>query len=61
MDRNCYKANSYIGYSLYFNLIFGKLNKYDVAPHNFYNIDKKGFLLKSTTRSKQVFSKQLWD
>jgi hypothetical protein len=32
-----------------------------VEPRHTYNIDKKGFLIGITGRSKRVFSRQMWE
>jgi hypothetical protein len=59
MDRNRHKANSEHKYSLYFNLLEWKLSEYSVLPENTYNMDKKGFMIRKTGRSKRVFSRAL--
>ena len=61
MDRNRHKADSYHKYDCYFNYLGKKLDEYDVAPGNTYNMDEKGFALGQMNRSKRFFSKELWD
>ena len=34
------------------------MQEYDLAAENMYNIDKKGFMLSTISRSKRVFSRQ---
>jgi hypothetical protein len=36
------------------------MQEYEVEAKNMYNIDKKGFILGTTGRSKRVFSKKIW-
>jgi hypothetical protein len=36
------------------------MHEYEVEAENVYNIDKKGFILGTTGRSKRAFSKRLW-
>jgi hypothetical protein len=57
MDANYYNANSFVKYKLYFNLLQAKIAKYNVKVENIYNIDKKGFIIGTTTRTKHVFSR----
>jgi hypothetical protein len=35
------------------------MQQYDVEPENTYDMDEKGFLVGTTSRSKRVFSKAL--
>jgi hypothetical protein len=60
MDRNRHQANSESKYTLYFNLLHQIMQQYDVEPENTYDMDKKGFLVGTTSRSKRVFSKALF-
>jgi hypothetical protein len=55
-----HQADSQLKYSLYFELLSGKLDRYNIQPHNIYNIDEKGFLLGILTRCKQVFDRRLY-
>jgi hypothetical protein len=59
INRDRHKADNIDQYYNYFRLIHDKIEKYNVEPQNIYNIDEKGFLLRVTSRSKRVFSKQL--
>ena len=61
MDTNCYNADSYTKYKLYFDLLQAKIAKYDVNAEHIYNIDKKGFIIGVTTRTKHVFSRRMWE
>ena len=60
MDRNRHQADSEYSYRLYFELLHRKIQKYNVDARHIYNMDEKGFLVGITSRSKRVFSKQLW-
>jgi hypothetical protein len=44
---------------MYFNLLESKISEHSVLPKNSYNIDKKGFMIRRTGRSKRVFSRAL--
>jgi hypothetical protein len=59
MDNNCHKANSGRKYSLYFDLLYSKIDLYQVEAHYIYNIDEKGFMLGVVGQSKRIFSKTL--
>ena len=61
IDRSRFNADSYDKYKLYFDLLHEKIRKYNVDPRHIYNMDEKGFLIGITSRSKRVFSKQLWE
>jgi hypothetical protein len=61
MDSNRHNANSYVKYELYFNLLQQKIAQYKVNAEHTYNIDKKGFMIRITTRTKHVFSRQMWE
>jgi hypothetical protein len=61
MDRNRHQADSEHKYSLYFDLLEFKISEHSVLPKNTYNIDKKGFMIRQTRRSKRVFSRALWE
>ena len=60
MDRNRHQADSEHSYRLYFELLHSKRREYNVDARHIYNMDEKGFLIGITSRSKRVFSKQLW-
>jgi hypothetical protein len=60
MDRSHHKADSEYSYRLYFELLHKKIQEYNVDVENIYNMDEKGFLIGVTSRSKRVFSKQLY-
>jgi hypothetical protein len=60
MDRNRHQADSEYSHRLYFELLHRKIRKYNVDARHIYNMDEKGFLVGITSRSKRVFSKQLW-
>jgi hypothetical protein len=59
MDANRHNADSYAKYKLYFNLLQRKIAKYKVDAEHTYNIDKKGFIIGVTTRTKHVFSRRM--
>jgi hypothetical protein len=60
IDANRHNANSYAKYKLYFNLLQQKITQYKVNAKHTYNIDKKGFIIGVTSRTKHVFSKRIW-
>ena len=60
IDRNRHQADSHHKHDLYFQLLHGKMQEYEVEPCNTYNMDEKGFFVGITTRSKRVFSKAIW-
>jgi hypothetical protein len=60
MDGNRYQTDSEAKYTLYFDLLHQKMQQYDVEPENTYDMNEKGFLVGTTSRSKRVFSKVLW-
>ena len=61
MDSNRHNADSYVKYKLYFNLLQHKIAEYKIKPRHTYNIDKKGFRIRVTTRTKHVFSWRMWE
>lgn len=61
VDRNRHQANTEHSYRSYFALLHSKIQEYDVDARHIYNMDEKGFLIGITSRSKRVFSKQLWE
>jgi hypothetical protein len=61
MDANCYNADSFVKYKLYFNSLQAKIAEYDVEVENTYNMDEKGFMISTTTRTKHVFSRRMWE
>jgi hypothetical protein len=61
IDRMRHQADSQLKYSLYFELLRGKLDRYNIQPHNIYNMDEKGFLLGILTRCKRVFDRRLYE
>jgi hypothetical protein len=61
MDLNRHAADLYEKYTLYFDLLHGKMTEYNILPRNTYNMDEKGFMIGVLSKSKRVFSKQLWE
>ncbi|KAF1937971.1 hypothetical protein EJ02DRAFT_475240 [Clathrospora elynae] len=53
IDAVHHQADSEGKYNLYFNLLYQKIQE--------YNMDEKGFLVGITGRSKRIFSKQMWE
>ncbi|KAF1941941.1 hypothetical protein EJ02DRAFT_324387, partial [Clathrospora elynae] len=45
LDSNCFRADLYNKYKLYFDLLYGKMQEYEVEAGNVYNMDEKGFML----------------
>jgi hypothetical protein len=61
LDSNCFRADSYNKYKLYFNLLHEKMQEYEVEAENVYNMNEKDFMLGTIGRSKRVFSRQSWE
>ncbi|KAF1922227.1 uncharacterized protein M421DRAFT_79115 [Didymella exigua CBS 183.55] len=61
IDTNCYNADSYTKYELYFNLLQQKIAEYKIKSCHTYNMDEKGFMIGVTTRTKHVFSQRMWE
>jgi hypothetical protein len=61
MDPNRHQADSGFKYKLYFDLLHHKMDEYDVEARNTFSMDKKGFLIGLTSRSKQVFTRRQWE
>ncbi|KAF1922403.1 uncharacterized protein M421DRAFT_24063, partial [Didymella exigua CBS 183.55] len=61
IDANCHNTNSCTKYKLYFNLLQRKIAKYKINAKHTYNIDKKGFIIRVTLRTKHVFSRRMWE
>ena len=61
MDADRHNADSYSKYELYFNLLQRKIAEYNVNAKHTYNIDKKGFIISVTLRTKHVFSRRMWE
>jgi hypothetical protein len=57
IDSRRKRANSAYKYSLYFELLHAKLEKYNIQPEHIYNIDEKGFLIGMLLRQKRIFSR----
>jgi hypothetical protein len=60
IDSVRHQADSGYKYKLYFDLLFTKIQEYEIEPGNTYNMDEKGFMIGVLGRSKRVFSKQTW-
>jgi hypothetical protein len=61
MTRLRHSANLGSKYSLYFKLLYKKMEEYNVQPLHIFNIDEKGFQLRRIARLKRIFSKQLYE
>lgn len=61
MDRDRHHANNPGRYQLYFDLLYGKIDKYNIEAKNTYNMDEKGFLVGVLKRSKRVFNRPLFE
>jgi hypothetical protein len=60
INCNRHQADSEERYKLYFDLLHSKMQEYNIDAHNTYNMDKKGFFVGITTRSKRIFTKAIW-
>jgi hypothetical protein len=61
MDADRHNADSFVKYKLYFDSLQAKIAEYDVEVENTYNMDEKGFMIGTTTRTKHVFSRRMWE
>jgi hypothetical protein len=61
MDAGRHNADFFVKYKLYFGLLLAKVAEYDVEVENTYNMDEKGFMIGTTTRTKHVFSRRTWE
>ena len=61
MDSDRHNADSYSKYKLYFDLLQAKIDEYKVQAGDTYNMDEKGFMIGTTTRTKHVFSRLMWE
>jgi hypothetical protein len=61
MDAVRHKADSRHKYKLYFDLLHQKMQQYNIQQCHSYNMDKKGFMIGVTGRSKRIFSRQQWE
>ena len=61
MDSNRHKADSGDKYRLYFQLLHGKIDQYQIDPRHTYNMDEKGFMIGIVGRSKKIFSRRMWE
>jgi hypothetical protein len=60
MSKKRHKADSGAKYSLYFELLQGNIDEYDIQPSHIFNMDEKGFQLGRVGRTKRVFDKALY-
>jgi hypothetical protein len=60
IDSVRHQADSGYKYKLYFDLLFTKIQEYEIEPGNTYNMYEKGFMIGVLGRSKRVFSKNTW-
>jgi hypothetical protein len=60
IDSVRHQADSGYKYKLYFDLLFHKIEEYEIELRNTYNIDEKGFMIGVLGRLKRVFSKSSW-
>jgi hypothetical protein len=61
MDADRHNADSFVKYKLYFDSLQAKIAEYNVEVENTYNMDEKGFMIGTTTRTKHVFSRRMWE
>ncbi|CAE7204954.1 HTH Tnp Tc5 domain containing protein [Pyrenophora teres f. teres] len=59
MDNSRHKADSGKKYSLYFDLLRDKIDRYHVEARHIYNMGEKGFMLGVVGRTKRIFSRAL--
>ena len=61
IDRVRHEADSPAKYNEYFDLLYQKIQQYNVQPRNTYNMDEKGCMIGVIGRSKRVFSKAVYE
>jgi hypothetical protein len=61
MDYTRHQADSEARYTLYFDLVHGKIEECVVLPGKTYNMDEKDFMIGQVGRSKRVFSREAWE
>ncbi|KAK1915855.1 hypothetical protein P3342_003670 [Pyrenophora teres f. teres] len=61
IDRARHVADSKERYEQYFELLHSKMQQYEVAAENVYNMDEKGFMMGIIARSKRVFTRAIWE
>jgi hypothetical protein len=59
LDLSRHKADSQASYEQYFAILRQKMDKYNIQPHNCYNMDEKGFLISHLQKVKRIFPKAL--
>jgi hypothetical protein len=57
IDRVRHQADSIDKYESYFDLLYQKIEEYNIEPRLLYNMDEKGFMMGVEAKSKRVFSK----
>jgi hypothetical protein len=57
LDRQRHQADSIPKYTLYFNLLHGKIVEYWIEQRHLYNMDEKGFMIGVEGRNKRIFSR----
>lgn len=60
MKPGCHQADSDIKYRQYFELLHHKVVQYKLEREPTYDMDKKGFAIGVTGRSKRIFGKVLY-
>ncbi|KAI7973275.1 hypothetical protein EIK77_004552 [Talaromyces pinophilus] len=61
LDSDRKKADSAWKYTLYFELLGQKIEKYNLAPEQVYNMDEKGFMIGINTKEKRIFSRRKYE
>ena len=61
MDNSRHKADSGKKYSLYFDLLRDKIDRYHIEARHIYNMDEKGFMLGVVGRTKRIFSRASYE
>ncbi|KAF2176049.1 DDE-domain-containing protein [Zopfia rhizophila CBS 207.26] len=57
IDLQRIKADNNFLYGRYFDFVKKKIAEYDIQPHNMYNMDEKGFLIKVLNKQKRIYCK----
>ena len=61
IDASRKRADSAFKYSLYFELLYRKMEQYGIEPRHMYNMDEKGFLIGVLLKMKRIFSRRRYE
>ena len=61
LDNEHSKADSAFKYTLYFELLRQKIEKFKIDRRQIYNMDEKGFLISVLVKMKRIFSRRRYE